>query len=58
MASVQVSVEFDLEEDRIGEVLDALSEVIQDVTGFHPLLGLQVDGEHRDPEDPLTDIFS
>lgn len=58
MAQVLTTVEFDIDEDKIGDVLDKLAGIIQEETGFAPLFGLQVDGEHRDPDDPLTDLFS
>lgn len=58
MARVNVAVEFDTEESDLNALLDGIAGVVQGVTGEEPMLGLQVDGEHRDPDDPATDLFS
>jgi hypothetical protein len=58
MARVSVAVEFDAEEEKLSEIMDAVHAAVADVTGSSPRLGLQVDGEHRDPDEPETDLFA
>jgi hypothetical protein len=57
MADVNVS--FDLPDDPevISKVLDAICGAVDDITGQQPMFGLQVDGEHRDADDPATGLF-
>lgn len=58
MARVNVAIEFDAEEREISSILDAVHGAVQEVTGEEPMFGLQVDGEHRDPDEPESDLFS
>lgn len=62
MANVVITLDFDLDDgyaDGISSILDGLVGVVRDHNdGVEPSLGLEVDGEHRDPDDPATDLFS
>jgi hypothetical protein len=58
MARVNVAVEFDAEEENLSEIMDSIFAAVADATGEDPMMGLQVDGEHRDPDEPLTSLFS
>lgn len=58
MARANVTIEFDADEDHLVEIMDAVFTAVSDVTGESPMLGLQVDGEHRDPDEPATSLFS
>lgn len=53
MAEIQITVLYDGEEEDISGVLDKISEAT-DSTDF----GVIVGGDHRDPDDPMTDLFS
>ena len=57
MANVNVAIEFDAEESQLSEIMDAVFAAVFDVTGSSPMLGLQVDGEHRDPDEPKSGAF-
>lgn len=58
MAQVLMQLSFDAEETNISAILDAVYSAVEDVTGEAPMIGLEVDGEHRDPDDPTSDLFS
>jgi hypothetical protein len=58
MASVILSLGFEADEESLVELLDALHGVVQDIAGDSPSIGIEVDGEHRDPDEPTSDLFS
>lgn len=58
MAQVNVQVEFDADEDQLSEIMDAVYTAVSDVIGNAPMLGLLVDGEHRDPDEPSSGLLS
>lgn len=53
MTQIQISVLYDGEEEGIHAVLDK----IQEATSSEDF-SVMVEGEHRDPDDPLTGLFS
>lgn len=53
MAEIQITVLYDGEEEGISGVLNKIAEAT-DSDDF----GVIVDGEHRDPDEPLTGLFS
>lgn len=57
MARVNVAIEFDAEEGQLDAIMDAVYTAVSDETGEAPSLGLQVDGEHRDPDEPSSGLF-
>ncbi len=57
MARVNVAIEFDADEDKLAEIMDRVAEAVSDVAGEEPMMGLQVDGEHRDPDEPASSLF-
>lgn len=59
MVNVILSADFDLDNERdLPAIIDAVSEAISDrIEGIEPSLGLQVDGEHRDPDEPDSSLF-
>jgi hypothetical protein len=58
MAHVLIAFDLDVEETEVSAILDRVSEAVEQATGSQPMFGLEIDGEHRDPDDPLTDLFS
>lgn len=58
MASVLINFECELDEAEVPRLLDRVCEVVEEATGSQPMFGLEIDGEHRDPDDPATDLFS
>lgn len=62
MVNVVLTADFDLDEDDprlLGEILEeVVSAIAARNDGAEPSVGLTVDGEHRDPDDPATDLFS
>lgn len=57
MAQVNLTVSFDAEESQLSAILDAVHGAVEDVAGEAPMIGLEVDGEHRDPDDPTSGLF-
>jgi hypothetical protein len=58
MAQILISLDFDLNnEDELSAILDRVHEVIEEAIGCSPSIGLQVDGEHRDPDAPADSLF-
>lgn len=57
MARVNIVIEFDAEEDQLNTIVDAVFLAVSDATGSAPDLGVQVDGEHRDPDEPTSSLF-
>lgn len=53
MAEIQITVVYDGEEEGISRVLDKIHEAAESDD-----FGVLVNGEHRDPDDPLTSLFS
>lgn len=58
MKQVNVSIGFDAEEEQLAAIMDALFTAVSDETGQAPMLALEVDGEHRDPDEPTTGLLS
>lgn len=59
MARVLLQAEFEVDDESdLAKVLDAVHGAIVDSSGDTPMFGLEVDGEHRDPDDPETGLFS
>lgn len=60
MAQVLLTVDFEAEDDAktLGAILDKITEAVHEVTDSEPGFGLEVGGEHRDPDDPATGLFS
>jgi hypothetical protein len=56
MAQILITVEYDGDDDPtdIAVTLDAIAGAIDEPVNF----AVQVDGEHRDPDDPGTGLFS
>lgn len=60
MANVLITVDFDLDDNEslhgtITSILDAFAEVVENRNdGVLPMFGLEVDGEHREPDDPSS----
>ncbi len=55
MAEIQIAIVFDAEDDpeNLGTILDNIAEACPSGADF----GLQVDGEHRDPDAPADSLF-
>ena len=60
MVNVILSAEFDFDDEtQLPSLLAAVHEAIADRNDdVSPMLGLEVDGEHRDPDDPMTSLWS
>lgn len=62
MANVTITLDFDLDGGDpkvIASLLDDLVEAVREHNdGVDPMIGLEVSGEHRDPDDPATHLFS
>lgn len=57
MAQIQITLIYEGDDSDITNVLDRFAEVIVEAADTEPHFGLIVDGEHRDPDDPATDLF-
>ena len=57
MAQILLSISFDAEEGKLPEVIDAVHGAIEDIAGDAPMIGVEVDGDHRDPDDPSSGLF-
>ena len=55
MAEIQIAIVFDAADDpeNLGTILDGIAEACPPGADF----GLQVDGEHRDPDAPADNLF-
>lgn len=55
----EISVIFDGKDDPIilSKILDGIAGVLNEVTGHTPLLGLTVDGDPREPDEPGESVF-
>lgn len=55
----EIAVIFDAKDDAVllSKILDRVAGVLNEVTGHTPLLGLTVDGDPREPDEPGESVW-